>query len=520
MKKQIILLFMFFVVNVFGLDYGKVANWVICDSKEATAEEEFDVFYIYSTLAYDKTKPLMDCSDPQQRKNTVEFTTFQTRMFEKKARVFAPYVRQAELTKCIDSFKNNVPWEKSNMQTGIEDTSKAFAYYMEHYNNGRPFILLGHSQGSMDLYCLLKNNLKISKKNGFVAAYLTGLPKITTKQFAIDFRGRDIGIGKCADDIGVVLVWNTQCKQCDFSLFSGPGVLCINPINWRIDGTPASAKENLGAKIYYELTGKTESFTHFCGAMVDPKKGALIVDFSEDSRFFQTNMMGKGISHSYDIFFFYENIRKNAIERVKKWKSRYHKIENKIIKKEADKENLVSTIAMPDWLKDIEESNLNKPMRGDEAKMRFVINLALENVRQKTGGPFGAAIFDIETDCLIAAGINCVVPANQSWAHAEMTAFARAQNKLKTYDLKRYLLVTSCEPCAMCYGATPWSGVKQLIYGANGDMARAVNFDEGDKIVDWVKSLEKRGISVRGPMCLDEAIKPFNLYKELSGIIY
>ena len=132
----------------------------------------------------------------------------------------------------------------------------------------------------------------------------------------------------------------------------------------------------------------------------------------------------------------------------------------------ASREPLVRAVEMPDWLREIEAEHLGKVFGSDEEQLRFAIRLAEENVRRGTGGPFGAAIFGAEDGRLVAGGVNRVVPANQSWAHAEMTAFARAQNRLKNYSLKDCVLASSCEPCAMCTGATPWSGVRKLIYGA------------------------------------------------------
>ena len=93
---------------------------------------------------------------------------------------------------------------------------------------------------------------------------------------------------------------------------------------------------------------------------------------------------------------------------------------------------LTPSITMPKWLMEIEQAYLGRQMLGDETKLMFAIELATENVRQQTGGPFGAAIFDIRTDELVAVGVNSVVPANQSWAHAEMTAFSHAQARLGT----------------------------------------------------------------------------------------
>ncbi len=183
-------------------------------------------------------------------------------------------------------------------------------------------------------------------------------------------------------------------------------------------------------------------------------------------------------------------------------------------------EFLSPAIAMPEWLSETEQTNFDVPMPGNEEKLRFTIKLAVENVCHGTGGPFGAAVFDMRTDRLIAAGINSVVPAQQFWAHAEMTALSRAQHRLQVADLKGCMLVASCEPCAMCFGAIPWSGVACLIYGAAKEFAEKIGFDEGDKIPHWQEALRKRKIQVNGPLLETESREPFLLYRQKNGFIY
>jgi len=108
--------------------------------------------------------------------------------------------------------------------------------------------------------------------------------------------------------------------------------------------------------------------------------------------------------------------------------------------------------------------------------MRLAIALARENVERQTGGPFGAAVFD-EKGHLVAPGVNVVVTGNCSILHAEMVAIALAQKKLARYDIgdegrSHYTLAASTEPCAMCFGAIPWSGVTRLECGARDEDAR------------------------------------------------
>ena len=160
-----------------------------------------------------------------------------------------------------------------------------------------------------------------------------------------------------------------------------------------------------------------------------------------------------------------------------------------------------------------------------EDRMRLVVDLARRNVLHGTGGPFGAAIFERDSGRLVAPGVNMVVNAGCSVAHAEMVAIMVAQQRIAGFDLggegqPARELVTSTEPCAMCLGATPWSGVVGLVCGARGEDAEKVGFDEGAKPQDWVRSLEERGISVARDVLRDEAAAVLREYGEGGGEIY
>ena len=160
-----------------------------------------------------------------------------------------------------------------------------------------------------------------------------------------------------------------------------------------------------------------------------------------------------------------------------------------------------------------------------EDRMRLVVGLARENVRRGTGGPFGAAIFERETGRLLAPGVNLVVGSCCSVFHAEMVAIMIAQKILGNFDLgdasvPAYELVTSTEPCAMCLGATPWSGVMGLVCGARDEDASAVGFDEGAKPPEWVSALEGRGITVTLDVLREEAAGVLREYAASGGEIY
>jgi len=157
--------------------------------------------------------------------------------------------------------------------------------------------------------------------------------------------------------------------------------------------------------------------------------------------------------------------------------------------------------------------------------MALAVELARQNVRRGTGGPFGAAIFERETGRLLAPGINLVVGSSCSVFHAEMVAIMLTQKIIGNFDLggsgeRAYELVTSTEPCAMCLGATPWSGVRGLVCGAREEDASAVGFDEGAKPSEWVLALEERGITVTRDVLREEAAGVLKEYAASGGEIY
>jgi tRNA(Arg) A34 adenosine deaminase TadA len=182
------------------------------------------------------------------------------------------------------------------------------------------------------------------------------------------------------------------------------------------------------------------------------------------------------------------------------------------------------TLRLPDWVEDmLSEEDLVYPTVEDRA--RLVVELSRSNIRHGTGGPFGAAIFERETGHLLAPGINLVTSLDCSVFHAEMVAIMVAQCMVGGFDLggpgrPPYELVASTEPCAMCLGATPWSGVRYLVCAASAEDAERVGFDEGAKPAEWVPSLERRGITVQRNVLRDEAASVLREYAESGGEIY
>ena len=177
----------------------------------------------------------------------------------------------------------------------------------------------------------------------------------------------------------------------------------------------------------------------------------------------------------------------------------------------------------PDWVADL--VNRTTVYRDDAAKMRLAIAVARANVEHDTGGPFGAAVFEKESGRLVAVGMNSVVRLNNCTLHGEMVAFMMAQARVQSFTLNAphlpaHELVTSCEPCAMCLGATLWSGVRRVVYGAGREDASKLHFEEGPVFPASYKYLEDRGIEIVRDVLRDEARAVLEMYRVKNGKIY
>jgi len=176
----------------------------------------------------------------------------------------------------------------------------------------------------------------------------------------------------------------------------------------------------------------------------------------------------------------------------------------------------------PDWIDAVVD--WDRHYTADEQKMRLAVDLARENVERQAGGPFGAAVFE-RGGRLVSVGVNSVVRLANSTLHAEMVAFMLAQRRVGSFSLAapglpEHEIFTSCEPCAMCLGASLWSGVTRVVFGATGDDVRELGFDEGPVFAESHAYLRERGIRVeRGP--LREAARAVLVrYRDLEGPVY
>lgn len=179
-------------------------------------------------------------------------------------------------------------------------------------------------------------------------------------------------------------------------------------------------------------------------------------------------------------------------------------------------------LRLPGWVDEITAKH-PPPHADDDARMQLAIALANGNLEAGDGGPFGAGVWDAASGELIAAGPNLVLSTNTAIAHAEMVALTLAQHRTGLEDLGKrpaLTLVTSAEPCAMCLGAIPWTGIRRVVIGARDADIRAAGFDEGAKPAGWVEALAARGIAVTRDVRRAEAAAVLAEYAAGGGVIY
>lgn len=183
------------------------------------------------------------------------------------------------------------------------------------------------------------------------------------------------------------------------------------------------------------------------------------------------------------------------------------------------------TLDLPDWAV-AAHNDLPTHFPSNEERMAQVIRFARLNFQQQTGGPFAAGIFERDSGRLVVIGVNRVVPCHCSSAHAEIMALSLAQHRLGTYDLgaaglPTHQIVINWRPCAMCFGALLWSGVRSVVIaGAGPELEALTGFDEGPIHPEWRHELERRGIELVEDVLHAEAIAVYQEFAASGALVY
>jgi hypothetical protein len=293
------------------------------DVQDLQASAAVDVFFVHPTTYYKPdnwNQPLDDAFTNQV--TDLGVLRSQASVFNSCCRIYAPRYRQATLYSFMDGSGSG----RQALELAYQDVERAFDYFLEHYNQGRPFILASHSQGSVHVRMLLEKRITGTPLRArLVAAYPIG--------FGIDREAMaaavpDVPVCESAGQLGCVVTWNAVGPQAQ--PWGDPHKnICVNPLTWRADDARADHSLNIGSVAYpgtFEgkltdlkelppeyLTGKPILETGVADARcVD---GMLLVSEIR-SQYFKARPMGRDNYHIYDYNLFHMNLRRNVEGKV------------------------------------------------------------------------------------------------------------------------------------------------------------------------------------------------------------
>ena len=307
-------------------DYSKDASWAALPGIPSSAEDvppglppgqpeliqAVDVFYLHPTSYFWRWHWNAPITGWLTRRITSVTIAGSGSAFNGAGQIYAPRFRQLTLS----GFE--IPESRiGGLEVAYEDVRAAFLYFIEHYNNGKPFILVGHSQGSRLILKLLTEFFQEGDlRERLIAAYPIGTWVNTDPATQTAF-----GVPICeeAEQTGCVISWRAFVYGSESAFDLPPkqqkGIdLCVNPLSWKTDSVAVPAQENLGS-IPIPMFGQSRPIAGLVGAQC--KEGVLYFDKPEGWRFSLAE--DEGSYHAYDVELFYVNTRQNAILRSRKW---------------------------------------------------------------------------------------------------------------------------------------------------------------------------------------------------------
>ena len=302
------------------LDYKKKASWLFLPEGKKR-KYDVDVFFVYPTVYIHSSKSKRHNMNPGNllyRFFALVVTFWRARIFAGQCNAFVPHYRQAGLEILDMTAEQAAPY----VAVAYQDVRDAFAYYMENINNGRPFIIAGHSQGSEQLLELMKREFApgAAHLDRFIAAYLIGYS--VTKDDIAQYPHLKIVGGEA--DTGGIITYNTSAAGLKLMRFVRPGAVCVNPLNWVTTSQYAPKALNLGSVLfdfgkYFKLEKK-----RFTGAYVDVEQGVLMIDKDALNEllhvtigFLNMILMRRGTLHMLDIALFHRNLQQNVATRIR-----------------------------------------------------------------------------------------------------------------------------------------------------------------------------------------------------------
>ncbi|MFN0174487.1 MAG: DUF3089 domain-containing protein [Saprospiraceae bacterium] len=301
-------------------DYSKHENWAahpdkadpadlspsLKEAPNLQADAAVDVIYFYPTTYTGGLHHQLDwnasVSDAKTNlKTDKEPIQYQASLFNGAGRVFAPRYRQAHLHAFFT--KKDTAAARQSLELAYTDAKAAFIYYMKHWNNGRPFIIAGHSQGARHAMFLIKEMIEgKALESQLVAAYIVGWP--VRNDFYKTFKPC-----QTPEQTNCFCSWRTYKRNYGLRKAFERNVVCTNPLNWTI-------KEKVYAPKSLNKGGVIPPFDKTHPKMTDAEvyKGILL---ARKPKFRGSIFFVSRNYHVGDLNLYYMNVRENAQARTK-----------------------------------------------------------------------------------------------------------------------------------------------------------------------------------------------------------
>ncbi len=287
----------------------------------AEGEGRADVFLLAPSVDT-KDEDNMSLSDEDNIRRFKGALEMQRGIYEEGNRLFAPFYRQASMR----SQSEGPDDERRPSMLAYSDVSAAFRYYLDNYNEGRPIILAGFSQGSQMCCRILTEYFGDSRLyDRLIATYSIGWP--CTRDMVSKYP--QIVPAQGEDDTGVLIAFDCESADLEESYLDSKGRWShsINPLNWRTDGTVAGRDLNKGCRIMRSNGEVKAEIPNFCGCYIEPERGVLKV-IGPDPKDYKPLIpeLPYGGYHVYDFEFFYYNLKENVKRRSDSYFSKIQRI--------------------------------------------------------------------------------------------------------------------------------------------------------------------------------------------------
>lgn len=301
-----------------SIDYSNKENRVYCESD--LEEKTADVFFLCPTVYFgDEESHNMSLTNAKTKERFVGAINMEKGIYDTDCRFYAPYYRQAALAVYEMEPESN---QEEYFLIAYQDVKASFDYYLKNYNQGRPIILAGFSQGADMCIRLIKDLFQTdSTYNLLIACYAIGWR--LTEPDVLEYTNLRPATGEF--DTGVIVTFNSEAVSINSSLLVPEGIktYAINPLNWCTDGTVASKELNKGACFTnYDGTIKKE-IPNLTGAYLDSVRGTLkVTDVTPIDYPPVLSIFSVGVYHLYDYQFFYRNLKENVTARINSYKAK------------------------------------------------------------------------------------------------------------------------------------------------------------------------------------------------------